>query len=243
MRFFSSVLLASCVALSTATPIHPNRALVIPNYNTLDTYCTKAGPLAYVGVQYANGVITSYNYGQCYPYTVNGSSALAAVYCESVLCKNCADDRCLDPNFEYVVLRSSVLVNPGGILTAVLGNGTICNPLPQITLPSFPELIIPTLPSISLPTFPPISLPSLPTISFPALPTLSFASLPTIIIPSITLQAPSVVTLPSLTFPSITLPTLSLHSTTLSLPSSLLPSLTLPSFTLPSITLGALTLH
>ncbi|APA08620.1 hypothetical protein SS1G_02345 [Sclerotinia sclerotiorum 1980 UF-70] len=136
MRFFPSTFIVSCIASAAANPLVsispmadspiPLPSLVIPSYAVLNSYCEDAGSNAYVGVQYDNGVITSYNYGECYPYTVNGSAALAAVFCKSVTCNNCLGDNCTDPNLTLTVPRSLVLVNPWGLLTTVLGKGAIC---------------------------------------------------------------------------------------------------------------------
>ncbi|KAI9650589.1 hypothetical protein NHQ30_000607 [Ciborinia camelliae] len=155
MRFSSSVVVTSCVAFATANPIIailpiiptglvsiytsvipvlsitptaliPTSTPVIPSYTTLNNYCQNAGPNAYVGVQYADGVITSYNYGDCYPYTLNGSPALAAVFCKSVICSNCAGENCTNANLELLVPRSVALVNPWGVVTTILGKGAIC---------------------------------------------------------------------------------------------------------------------
>ncbi|KAF7861793.1 hypothetical protein EAF04_007676 [Stromatinia cepivora] len=144
MMFISSTVVASCIASAAANPlglIFPTTAIpitlsssVTPSYAVLNSYCENAGPNAYVGVEYANGVITSYNYGQCYPYTVNGSAALAAVFCESVICSNCAGDNCTDPNLTLTVPRSVALVNPWGLLTTILGKGAICKE-PPLSLP------------------------------------------------------------------------------------------------------------
>ncbi|CAD6449407.1 f9a1f612-6c8d-460e-b26b-dd704c827574 [Sclerotinia trifoliorum] len=139
-----STVIALCFASAAANPLGlisptadtlvPLPSPVIPSYAVLNRYCEDAGSDAYVGVQYANGVITSYNFGECYPYTVNGSAALAAVFCKSVTCKNCAGDNCTDPNLTLTVPRSSVLVNPWGLLTTVLGKGAICQK-PSLSLP------------------------------------------------------------------------------------------------------------
>ncbi|KAF5870617.1 uncharacterized protein Bfra_010006 [Botrytis fragariae] len=139
MKFFSTIVIASFGALVTSNPLLPVLSLrdnsvtqsssVIPSYTVLNDYCQNAGPDAYVGVQYDNGVITSYKYGQCYPYVVNGSTALAAVFCKSVICTNCSGDNCTDPNIVLTVPRSLVLVNPAGVVTTVLGKGAICQKL------------------------------------------------------------------------------------------------------------------
>ncbi|KAF7891322.1 uncharacterized protein EAF02_001647 [Botrytis sinoallii] len=140
MRFFPKVIVASFGALATGNPLIPvlpsrdtsvtQSSSVIPSYTVLNNYCEAAGPNAYVGVQYDNGVITSYNYGDCYSYVVNGSTALAAVFCKSVICTNCSGDDCTDPNIVLTVPRSLVLVNPAGVVTTVLGKGAICQKLP-----------------------------------------------------------------------------------------------------------------
>ncbi|KAF7924016.1 hypothetical protein BELL_0244g00180 [Botrytis elliptica] len=140
MRFFPKVIVAFFGALATANPLIPvlpsrdtsvtHSSSVIPSYTVLNNYCEAAGPNAYVGVQYDNGVITSYNYGDCYSYVVNGSTALAAVFCKSVICTNCSGDDCTDPNIVLTVPRSLVLVNPAGVVTTVLGKGAICQKLP-----------------------------------------------------------------------------------------------------------------
>ncbi|KAJ8062936.1 hypothetical protein OCU04_008183 [Sclerotinia nivalis] len=144
MRFSPSAVIAPCIVSAAANPLGlilptadtsiPLSSLVIPSYAVLNSYCENAGSDAYVGVQYANGVITSYNYGECYPYTVNGSAALAAVFCKSVTCSNCAGDNCTDPNLTLTVPRSLVLVNPWGLLTTILGKGAICQKL-SLSLP------------------------------------------------------------------------------------------------------------
>ncbi|KAM3150688.1 hypothetical protein ABEW05_008989 [Botrytis cinerea] len=139
MRFFSIYDIALFGALATANPLiqilssrdtsAPESSSVVPSYTVLNNYCEHAGPKAYVGVQYDNGVITSYDYNQCYPYTVNGSTALQAVFCKSVICENCAGDDCTDPNLTLTVPRSLTLVNPWGLVTTILGKGAICQEL------------------------------------------------------------------------------------------------------------------
>ncbi|KAF7889313.1 uncharacterized protein EAF01_010806 [Botrytis porri] len=140
MRIFSSIGTASFGALAIANPLIPvvssrdtsipQSSSVVPSYTVLNSYCLSAGPNAYVGVQYDNDVITSYNFGECYPYVVNGSTALAAVFCKSVICTNCSGDDCTDPNIVLTVPRSLILVNPAGVVTTVLGKGAICQELP-----------------------------------------------------------------------------------------------------------------
>lgn len=42
----------------------------------------------YVGVLYENGMTTTFNYGECYPYSLDGVLAEMAVFCKSVTCEN-----------------------------------------------------------------------------------------------------------------------------------------------------------
>ena len=87
------------LAMSTGIP-------VISEYKTLDDLCKKGGSNVvstlfsasrgilifiycsskYVGVVYKGGQTTTYSFGQCYPYTLNGNIAKMAVFCKSVTC-------------------------------------------------------------------------------------------------------------------------------------------------------------
>jgi hypothetical protein len=82
-------------------------AFAIPTYNELNDICEAAGPNAvriklflsnanilltwiqYVAVKHANDVIKTYNYDECYPYSVDNSPAYLAVYCKDAYCTNC----------------------------------------------------------------------------------------------------------------------------------------------------------
>lgn len=45
-------------------------------------------PQKYVGVQYANGYTTTFQFGKCYPYSINGVLAQMAVFCKAATCYN-----------------------------------------------------------------------------------------------------------------------------------------------------------
>lgn len=44
--------------------------------------------IKYVGVKYKDGYTTTFEFGQCYPYSIGGSVAQMAVFCKSVTCYN-----------------------------------------------------------------------------------------------------------------------------------------------------------
>ena len=44
--------------------------------------------LQYVGVLYDGGLTTSFDYGECYPYEIDGNLAQMAVFCKSVTCES-----------------------------------------------------------------------------------------------------------------------------------------------------------
>ncbi|KAB8293901.1 hypothetical protein EYC80_009377 [Monilinia laxa] len=122
--------------LSTTLPIPiPLPTPAISSYSQLNNFCLNVGPDTYVAVQYANGVITSYNYGDCYPYNLNGSAVAYGVFYKSVLCRNCLGENCANPiPLDVLVPKSVAVINPIPFVTNLLGKGAICR-RPKIGLP------------------------------------------------------------------------------------------------------------
>ncbi|MCJ1249530.1 hypothetical protein MMC30_006756 [Trapelia coarctata] len=101
---------------------------VITRYETLSAYCKAAGPDAYVGVLYEGGLITSYNYNECYPYSIEDKVAVQAVFCKSVKCFSNPNTNCTGgsvPRIGVVIPAGTTLVNVANFVK-LTGEGATC---------------------------------------------------------------------------------------------------------------------
>jgi len=122
MKFSLSIL-----SLATVTGV----SAVLTEYVKLLNLCKNGGSNSYVGVEYESGFTTTYDYNQCYPYSINnGDLAQMAVFCKSVTCYSNPNPNCTGgavPPVPVPIAAGLTLVNAADWVQ-LLGQGATCQP-------------------------------------------------------------------------------------------------------------------
>ncbi|KAF8878898.1 hypothetical protein CPB84DRAFT_1828519 [Gymnopilus junonius] len=134
MKLFAPLTFLTVTILSTFAAPRAQEVGDIPvlsEYAELFSFCEAGGPDAYVGVQYADGFLTTFAYGQCYPYSVpdHGLAAMA-VFCKSVTCENNPNPDCTGgavPPVPVPIVAGLTLINAADFVQ-ILGQGATCQP-------------------------------------------------------------------------------------------------------------------
>ncbi|PPQ71632.1 hypothetical protein CVT26_010593 [Gymnopilus dilepis] len=129
MKWSTSILCLSAVAVGAFAS--PQGVPVLSEYTRLWNVCEAGEPNSYVGVQYADGFVTTFNYGECYPYElpVHGVAAMA-VFCKSVTCESNPNPDCTGgavPPVPVPVPAALTLINVADFVQ-LLGQGATCQP-------------------------------------------------------------------------------------------------------------------
>jgi hypothetical protein len=132
MKFSLAVGFSVLAAIGRALPSIP----VLGLYDELLNRCNTGDPDVYVGVLYGDDTFTTFSYGKCYPYILNGENAVMAVFCRSVTCFNNPNPDCTGgavPPVPVPILAGLTLVDVDDWVL-LLGQGATCqmNNLPNL---------------------------------------------------------------------------------------------------------------
>ncbi|KAH9480032.1 hypothetical protein JR316_0006629 [Psilocybe cubensis] len=95
----------------------------------LQSMCDAAGENTYVAAQFGDDYYTTFDYNECYPYTIGGKVVQQALICKTVTCYNDANDDCTGgaiPPLPITVPAGLRLVNLADV-AHLFGQSGICH--------------------------------------------------------------------------------------------------------------------